>query len=152
MIRPILIHPDPVLAEVARPVTSFDDTTAGLIRDLFETMYDAPGRGLAAPQIGVLQRVFVMDAGWKTGTPTPQVFLNPMITATSEAIAVAEEGCLSIPGQPRRVARPAEITLEWCDEHGQPHMGRFTGFEAACIQHEADHLDGRLILDHPAVP
>lgn len=148
MIRDIVLHPDPRLQEVSKPVTRFD-AVGNLVRDMFDTMYDAPGRGLAAVQIGFMQRVFVMDAGWKSGTPTPLVFVNPVITDHSADVVVNEEGCLSIPDTPRNVARPARVTVSWQDENGLPHKGTFEGFEAACIQHEFDHLEGRTILDHP---
>ncbi|MEL6551073.1 MAG: peptide deformylase [Pseudomonadota bacterium] len=152
MIRPLVLHPDPLLAEASALVRAFDEDLAGLVRDLFDTMYDAPGRGLAAVQIGQMRRVFVMDAGWKEGAPTPRVFVNPVITDHTTALATHEEGCLSIPDTPRRVSRPAEVTLAWQDEHGIPHEGTFTGFEAACVQHEFDHLEGKTILDHPEAP
>ncbi|MEL6690315.1 MAG: peptide deformylase [Pseudomonadota bacterium] len=148
MIRDLVLHPDPRLGDVSKPVTRFD-AVGTLVRDMFDTMYDAPGRGLAAVQIGFMQRVFVMDAGWKEGTPTPMVFVNPIITARSDDEVVNEEGCLSIPDTPRRVSRPAQVSLRWQDENGLPHEGTFEGFEAACIQHEFDHLEGRTILDHP---
>ncbi|MEM1234082.1 MAG: peptide deformylase [Pseudomonadota bacterium] len=151
MIRPLVLHPDPQLGQVSKPVTRFE-AVGTLVRDLFDTMYDAPGRGLAAVQIGFMQRVFVMDADWKTGTPAPRVFINPVITDHITDLAVCEEGCLSIPDTPRRVARPAQVTVEWQDENGLQHSGTFTGFEAACIQHEFDHLEGKTILDHPEAP
>ncbi|MEM1232755.1 MAG: peptide deformylase [Pseudomonadota bacterium] len=148
MIRPLVLHPDPRLAEISKPVTRLD-ALGTLVRDLFDTMYDAQGRGLAAVQIGFMQRVFVMDADWKTGTPAPQVFVNPVIADHATELVVLEEGCLSIPDTPRRVARPAQVALKWQDENGLPMTGTFTGFEAACIQHELDHLEGKTILDHP---
>ncbi|WGH79234.1 peptide deformylase [Jannaschia ovalis] len=145
MILPILLHPDPVLRVPCTPVTG--DATA-LARDMLDTMYAAPGRGLAGPQVGVTERIFVMDASWKEGLPDPRVFLNPAILRRSRDRQVNEEGCLSIPGVPRRVARPAEITLEFDAPGGRRHEA-FAGFAAACICHEMDHLDGVLILDHP---
>ena len=146
MIRPVLAHPDPVLRVVCRPVTG--DATA-LARDMLDTMYAAPGRGLAAPQVGVTERLFVMDATWKDGLPDPRVFANPAIVAR-EGRQVNEEACLSIPGVPRRVARPERIVLEWDGARGTRRREAFEGFAAACIAHEMDHLDGVLILDHPA--
>ncbi|MEL6609504.1 MAG: peptide deformylase [Pseudomonadota bacterium] len=151
MIRPILLYPDPRLALVADPVEVFGDELRVLADDMFETMYDAPGRGLAAPQVGVGLRVFVMDATWKTGAPTPMVFVNPVVTPIGTDTVVHEEGCLSIPDTPRRVSRPARVHVTWQDLDGAAHEAEFSGFESACIQHEADHLDGRLILDHPHV-
>jgi len=125
-----------------------DDPLRALIADMFETMYDAPGRGLAAPQVGVLSRVFVMDATWKSGARTPLTFINPEILWASPETQVNEEGCLSIPDTPRRVARPARVEVMWLDADGAQKRGAFEGFEAACICHEMDHLDGVLILDH----
>ncbi|PTX57322.1 peptide deformylase [Litoreibacter ponti] len=149
MIRPIVMYPDPGLGEMCTPVLDVAEV-ADLIADMFETMYAAPGRGLAAPQVGVLKRVFVMDAGWKTGDKTPVVMINPEILSRSTELQVNEEGCLSIPDTPRRVARPARVEVMWLDETGMQRRGAFDGFEAACICHENDHLDGILILDHEA--
>ncbi|MEM1236045.1 MAG: peptide deformylase [Pseudomonadota bacterium] len=151
-VRPLVFHPDPLLGEVSAPVGAFDAALRGLVQDMFDTMYAAPGRGLAAVQVGVLTRVFVMDATWKEGERTPMVFVNPAITDHGLDLAVNEEGCLSIPDVPRRVARPAEVTLRWQDLDGAAYERAFTGFEAACVQHEFDHLDGRTILDHPEAP
>ena len=145
---PLLIHPDAALRQVCAPVPDGADR-AGLIADMFDTLYAAGGRGLAAPQLGVAERVFVMDAGWKGGQPTPMVFVNPQIVGRSEAVQIGEEACLSIPDVSRRVARPDWIDLEWIDETGAPRHDRFALFEAACVAHEIDHLDGILILDHP---
>ena len=145
MIRPVLLHPDPLLRQVCAP--SEDDCTA-LAQDLLETMYAAPGRGLAAPQVGVLSRVFVMDCSWKEGLPDPRVFVNPEIVARAGE-QVNEEGCLSIPDTPRRVARAARVTLAFDGPDGSRRSETFEGLPAACVQHEMDHLDGVLILDHP---
>ncbi len=144
MIRPILLHPDPALRAVCTPVAG--DATA-LARDLLDTMYAAPGRGLAAPQVGVTERLFVMDATWKEGLPDPRVFVNPAIVA-AEGAQVNEEACLSIPGSPRRIERAARVTLEWDGAEGR-RREVFAGFAAACIAHEMDHLDGVTILDRP---
>lgn len=140
----ILTHPDPVLRTRCAPVTG---NPTALARAMLEAMYAAPGRGLAAPQVGVTERLFVMDATWKEGVPDPRVFVNPEIVA-SEGRQVNEEGCLSIPGVPRRVARAARVTLAFDGPEGRREE-RFEGFAAACVQHEMDHLDGVLILDHP---
>ena len=144
MILPIVQHPDPILRVVCDPVSG--DVTK-LARDMLDTMYAAPGRGLAGPQVGVTERLFVLDATWKDGLPDPRVFVNPEIVAR-DGRQVNEEGCLSIPDTPRRVARPAEITLAFDGASGRREE-RFAGFAAACICHEMDHLDGVLILDHP---
>lgn len=144
MILPIVLHPDPVLRVICTPVAG--DVT-DLARDMLDTMYAAPGRGLAAPQVGVTSRLFVMDPSWKEGLPDPRVFVNPEITAR-DGEQVNEEGCLSIPGIPRRVARPARVTLAFDGPGGRRSEG-FDGFAAACVCHEMDHLEGVLILDYP---
>ena len=136
---------DPVLDAVAAPVTTFDDDLATLVRDMFETMYAAPGRGLAAPQVGVSQRVFVVDTAWKEGDPAPMIFVNPKITAAADDTATGQEACLSIPGRAFAVPRPVWIEVAWQDVDGTRHQGRFTGVDAICICHENDHLDGKLI-------
>jgi peptide deformylase len=114
---------------------------------MLETMYAAPGRGLAAPQIGVMNRVFVTDVSWKEGTPDPQVFINPDILEASETVAEADEGCLSIPGITTRVTRPDRVHLVWTSLEGARVSQVFTGFAAACVQHELDHLNGIVTLD-----
>lgn len=147
-LREIVLYPDPRLTKMCAPVL---EISAALVADMFATMYDAPGRGLAAPQIGVMDRIFVMDTGWKEGAARPMVFANPELLS-AEGQQVNEEGCLSIPDVPRRVARPARIEVMWLDETGAQRRGAFDGFDAACIAHEMDHLDGRVILDHPEAP
>lgn len=145
-VLPIRRWPHPDLSQTCAAAEPGSRAEA-LAQDMLDTMYDAPGRGLAAPQIGVLTRLFVMDVTWKEGTPTPQVFLNPQITWRAEEMVDREEGCLSIPGLLVTVTRPAEIDVTWQDATGAPHSGRFSGFAAACIQHEMDHLDGVVTLD-----
>ncbi len=147
MIRPIVQIPDPVLREVAGPVEVFDEGLRELARDMLETMYEAPGRGLAAPQVGLPVRLFVMDVAWKEGEPDPQVFVNPEVLGTSEEQVTREEGCLSIPGRVSRVSRPAEVALRWQDLDGEWQEDTFDGFAATCVQHELDHLDGVLCID-----
>lgn len=147
-VRQIYLNDAPVLRQVAAPVTSFDETLADLIRDMFETMYDAPGRGLAAPQIGESKRAFVVDTAWKEGDPAPMLFVNPQITAQSETVETGTEACLSIPGVAYDVARPTWVEMSWQDLDGAPHTGRFEGVTARCVLHENDHLDGVLIPDH----
>lgn len=149
MILPIVQHPDPVLRQLCAPVFDVAAMT-GLIGDMFETMYAAPGRGLAAPQVGVSVRIFVMDAGWKTGDKTPVAMINPEILSRSDEVQRNEEGCLSIADYPVWVDRPARIEVMWLDDTGAQKRGAFEGFEAACICHEMDHLDGILILDYEA--
>lgn len=138
---------DPVLRAVAAPVVAFDAALAGLVKDMFATMYAAPGRGLAAPQVGVSQRVFVIDTTWKDAAPSPQAFINPRIVGQSDARATGSEACLSIPGRAFAVARPTWVDLAWQDLDGQPQQARFDGVAAVCICHEFDHLDGVLITD-----
>ena len=145
--RDIRLVPDPVLRQACAPVVAFDEALAALARDMLDTMYAAPGRGLAAPQVGVALRLVVMDAGWKDGTPDPRVLVNPVLAWLSEARAVGEEACLSIPGPPVMVERAREVGLRWQDLDGTPREGRLSGFEAVCAQHEIDHLDGILCTD-----
>lgn len=139
-----------MLREMCAPVLEVDDALRALIRDMFETMYDAPGRGLAAPQVGVLSRVFVIDTTWKEGPPSPRAFVNPEILSASSEQQHNDEACLSIADHPVRVSRPARVEMIWLDETGAQQRGSFDGFAAACICHERDHLDGRLILDYEA--
>ena len=146
-VRPIRVVPDPVLRETCAPVTAFDPALSDLAQDMLDTMYAAPGRGLAAPQVGVLARVFVMDATWKSGDPTPIVFVNPVIETVADRMATMDEGCLSIPDQLVSVTRPDGVALRWQDVTGRSCSGAFSGFAAACVQHEIDHLNGVLITD-----
>ncbi|WEF23811.1 peptide deformylase [Paracoccus sp. S3-43] len=149
-VLPIVLHPDPVLRKRCAPAGDLTHAeTRQLVRDLLATMYAAGGRGLAAPQLGVLRRVFVMDAGWKDGAPVPLALLDPEILACSDAREAAVERCLSIPDQPVSVSRPLTVEIGWYDLDGAHHRRLLTGAEARIAQHEADHLDGRLILDVP---
>ncbi|WP_439123724.1 peptide deformylase [Marivita sp.] len=145
-VRPILTWPDPRLSQTCAPVAD-PSTLADLVQDMFDTMYDAPGRGLAAPQIGVMQRVFVMDATWKDGDRTPYVCINPEIIAAADAKAEGTEACLSIPGVSAEVTRSTEIVLAYKDLRGMRHETQLTGFAATCAQHELDHLNGVVIFD-----
>jgi len=147
-IRPILIHPDPRLRKPAEPVQEITPELQRLADDMLETMYDAPGIGLAAPQVGVGQRLLVMDCVKEDGEkPRPMVLLNPQITWVSEAMNTYEEGCLSIPEQYAEVERPAECRVRWLGLDGETHEEAFDGLWATCVQHEIDHLDGRLFID-----
>lgn len=146
MIRDIVHAPDARLAEVCAPVETLP---GGLVEDMFETMYAAQGRGLAAPQIGVMSRLFVTDVGWTGGQMRPVVMINPVIEWVSDAHSVFEESCLSIPGFSRRLARPERVRFRWTDLSGTQQVAELDGIEAVCAQHEMDHLDGRLITDHP---
>ena len=145
-VLPIVEWPDPRLRKACVPVADAADLSA-LAQDMLDTMYAAPGRGLAGPQVGVMQRIFVMDVAWKEGMPDPLVCLNPEITARSEVLETRSEGCLSIPGILVPVARPEAITLAWTDLDGTRHKADLTGFAATCAQHELDHLDGIITFD-----
>ncbi|NRB04964.1 MAG: peptide deformylase [Rhodobacteraceae bacterium] len=147
MIRDIVRWPDPVLAQPCAPIEEVTKTVQTLAQDMLDTMYDAPGRGLAAPQIGISQRMFVMDVAWKDGPAEPVVCINPEITWRSETQVQSGEGCLSIPGLLVDVVRSAEVDLSWTDQNGVSHTSRFDGFASLCIQHETDHLDGIVTLD-----
>jgi peptide deformylase len=144
----ILRWPDPRLAQTCTLVEGITPEIEALAGDMLETMYAAPGRGLAAPQVGVLQRMFVMDVGWKEGKSDPLVCINPMLQEVSEDRAEAEEGCLSIPGVTAMVNRPAQVQMVWTGLGGARYVQSFDGFAAACVQHELDHLDGVVTFDH----
>ncbi|CUH53939.1 peptide deformylase [Shimia marina] len=147
MIKPILIHPDPRLKKICASVPDLNDDLRRLADDMLETMYDAPGIGLAAPQVGVLERLIVMDCV-KEGTPEPMVMFNPEVLSSSEDLNVYEEGCLSIPEQFAEVTRPAEVRVGWIDQDGNPQERDFDGLWATCVQHEIDHLNGKLFIDY----
>ena len=151
-IRAILQHPDPALRVGCAVVVDFDASLRAMAADLLDTMYGAQGRGLAAPQVGLTCRMFVTDTGWKAGQPDPRVWINPVVTWAGPGEQVYEEACLSIAGAARRLARPAQVALAWADLAGVRHEGRFGGVQAVILQHEADHLDGILMIDHPALP
>ena len=147
MIRPILIHPDPRLKKLCEAVTEVTPALRSLADDMLETMYEAPGIGLAAPQIGVMSRIIVMDC-IKDGPPEPMVLLNPQVLWASEDVNVYEEGCLSIPDQYAEVKRPAAVKVAWMDLDGKLQERDFSGLWATCVQHEIDHLDGKLFIDY----
>ncbi len=149
--RPILVIPDAKLRQTAEPIIHVDDEVRGLVEDMFETMYKAPGIGLAAPQIGVLRRVVVLDVAKRRdedATADPMVLINPEITYESEETAVHEEGCLSIPDYYEDVERPAVIRVDFLDRDGKPRSIEAEGILAVCIQHEIDHLNGVLFIDY----
>ena len=148
-LRNILIHPDPRLKKVATPVATVNDDLRRLADDMLETMYNAPGIGLAAPQIAVMSRMLVMDCAKEDdATPEPMVLINPEVVWTSEERNVYEEGCLSIPEQYAEVERPTEVEVTWTDLDGRDQRERFDGLWATCVQHEIDHLDGKLFIDY----
>lgn len=148
-IRPILIHPDPRLKKLCDPVESLSPEIGKLAEDMLETMYDAPGIGLAAPQVGITKRLIVMDCVKDAeAPPRPMVLVNPVVTWASEARNVYEEGCLSIPEQYADVERPAEVRVRWTALDGTTQEEEFHGLWATCVQHEIDHLDGKLFIDY----
>ncbi|WP_137702472.1 peptide deformylase [Marimonas lutisalis] len=147
-ILPILKWPDPRLSQHCEHVGHED--LRPLIRDMFDTMYDAQGRGLAAPQVGVMKRLFVYDVTWKEGEKTPMAMIDPVVMACERVPVVMEEMCLSVPGVPVPVERHTAVTMQWTDETGDIHMGDFDGAEARVIQHEFDHLNGKLHFDNIA--
>jgi peptide deformylase len=147
-IRPILTAPDPRLRQVSKPVEKVDDELRALMDDMLETMYDAPGIGLAAIQIGVPLRVIVMDLAGKDEEPEPRYFVNPEILDPSEDMSVYEEGCLSVPEYYDEVERPARCRVKYLDYDGKEHVLDADGLLATCIQHEMDHLEGVLFIDH----
>ncbi|WP_426034320.1 peptide deformylase [Cypionkella sp. TWP1-2-1b2] len=147
MIRDILIHPDPRLKKPCEPIAAVSAEISVLASDMFETMYEAPGIGLAAPQIGVMKRLIVMDC-IKDGPPEPMALLNPQVLWSSEDLGSYEEGCLSIPDQYAEVKRPSSVKVGWMDLDGVPQERLFTGLWATCVQHEIDHLNGKLFIDY----
>jgi peptide deformylase len=147
-IRPILTAPDPRLKAVAKDVEKVDAATRALIDDMLETMYDADGIGVAAIQIGVAERVIVMDLDQKEGKRKPRAFVNPKILWASDESATFEEGCLSVPEIWDEVERPAKIRVEYLDRDGKAQTLEADGLLADCLQHEMDHLNGILFIDH----
>ena len=149
MIRAILLHPDPRLKKVCDPVTEIGEDVRTLASDMLATMYDAPGIGLAAPQVGVMKRLLVMDCVKDPAlAPRPLALLNPEILWRSEDLSVYDEGCLSIPEHYAEVTRPASVTVRWTDLDGAEREETFAGLWATCVQHEIDHLNGKLFIDH----
>ncbi len=148
-LRSILIHPDPRLKKVAAPVAEVTPDLRRLADDMLETMYDAPGIGLAAPQVGVSARLIVMDCvRSEEEAPRPLALFNPEVIWASEETSVYEEGCLSVPEQYADIERPAEVKVRWTNPEGKPQEERFGGLWATCVQHEIDHLDGKLFIDY----
>lgn len=145
---PILIAPDPFLKTVAAPVTQVDDQIRGLMDDMLETMYDAEGIGLAAVQVGRSERVITIDVSPRDGPRQPLQMANPEVVSASEERDVFEEGCLSVPENYAEVERPARVRVRWLDRDGAPQEREFDGLLATCVQHEIDHLNGRLFIDY----
>ncbi len=153
VLLPIIETPDPLLRQISTPVESVDDDLRKLIVDMFETMYAAPGIGLAAIQVGVPKRVLVIDLQEpeeEGGDPVrdPKVFINPEILWASDTLQSYTEGCLSVPDQYAEVDRPDSIRARWLDEQGEAHEEELDGLLAICLQHEMDHLEGILFIDH----
>ena len=155
-IRPIVEVPDPRLREISKPVETVDDEVRALVADMFETMYAAPGIGLAAIQVGVPKRILVIDLQEPANPDDPEsppvkdprVFINPEILETSDQDVPYTEGCLSVPDQYAEVDRPDRIRARWLDADGKAHEEEITGLLATCLQHEMDHLNGILFIDH----
>ncbi len=143
---PILHFPDPRLRKIAKPVTRFDDRLATLVASMGHTMYDAAGVGLAATQVDVHERVIVLDVS--DARDDLRVFVNPRIVSASAARKVAEEGCLSVPGVYDEVERPERVTVEAEDVHGRTFRTDADGLLAVCIQHEMDHLEGKVFVEY----
>lgn len=147
-VRPILTAPDPRLKAVSEPVSRVDDEIRKLVDDMLESMYAADGVGLAAIQIGVPKRVLVMDLARKDGKREPRAYINPKLLWTSEETTVVEEGCLSVPDVWEEVERPSRIRAEFLDRDGKLQTMEADGLLATCLQHEMDHLNGILFIDH----
>ena len=154
-IRPILETPDPILRTISTPVEEIDAELQTLIDDMFETMYAAPGIGLAAIQVGVPKRILVIDlqepeSDEEDAPPVknPMVFINPVIIEEGDELSVYNEGCLSVPDQYAEVERAARVRASWMDRDGRIHEEELDGLLSTCLQHEMDHLEGVLFIDH----
>jgi peptide deformylase len=147
-IKPLIILPDPLLRQVSKSIERVDAETKRLAQDMLDTMYDAPGIGLAAVQIGVGRRMLVIDVSREDEEKTPLVFINPEILSSSDEPSVYEEGCLSIPDYYAEVERPALVTVKYIDREGKDQTIDAEGLLATCLQHEIDHLNGILFIDH----
>ena len=148
MIRPILIHPDPRLKKLCDPVAQVTEDLVKLARDMLDTMYDAPGIGLAAPQVGVNKRLIVMDCNKAPTAARPLILFNPKVVWASEDKSTYEEGCLSIPDYYGDVERPSRVRVRYLDRDGKVQEMNADGLLATCVQHEIDHLNGVLFIDH----
>tara|TARA_B100001996_G_scaffold371665_1_gene347229 strand:- start:1993 stop:2517 length:525 start_codon:yes stop_codon:yes gene_type:complete len=146
--RKILIEPDPILRKKSSPLENVDDQTRKLMKDMLETMYKAPGIGLAATQIGILKRIVVIDISKDEKKKNPLFFVNPEITFRSKNTSVYEEGCLSLPGQFAEIERPAECHVKYINFDGKIKELKADGLLSTCIQHEVDHLNGILFIDY----
>ncbi|AIC25616.1 peptide deformylase [Rhizobium sophoriradicis] len=147
-IKPLIILPDPILRQLSQPIERVDADLQRLADDMLETMYDAPGIGLAAIQIGVPRRMLVIDVSREGEEKQPQVFINPEIVKSSDERSVYEEGCLSIPDYYAEVERPAVVSVKYLDRNGKEQTVEADGLLATCLQHEIDHLNGVLFIDY----
>jgi peptide deformylase len=147
-LRPIIILPDPVLREKSTPIARVDDDVRALVADMFDTMYEAPGIGLAAVQVGITKRIVTIDLAREGEDKQPMLFVNPEIVWSSDELSVYEEGCLSIPQYYEEVERPAKIRVRYQDEKGEARELEADGLLATCLQHEIDHLEGKLFIDY----
>ena len=148
MKRNIIIEPDPILRKKCLPLEKVDDNLQKLMQEMLETMYQAPGIGLAAIQVGILKRVVVIDISRDENKKDPLYLINPVITHQSKETSVYEEGCLSLPGQFAEIERPANCMVKYIDYNGKEQEIKADGLLATCIQHEVDHLDGILFIDY----
>ncbi|WP_294558674.1 peptide deformylase [uncultured Mailhella sp.] len=152
MLRPVLQYPDPLLAKVSEPVAEINDEIRALAQDMLDTLTTVGGVGIAAPQIGVLKRVVIIDVSQEKNDPDlPQefkVFVNPVITVLDPKGHEENEGCLSVPELRAKVKRPRRVALDALDLDGKPVHIEGEGYYGACMQHETDHLDGKLFIDH----
>ena len=148
MLRKILTEPDPILRKKCEPLEKVDAETKKLMDDMLETMYAAPGIGLAAIQVGILKRLVVIDISKGEEEKKPMFFINPKIIYRSKKTSIYEEGCLSLPGQFAEIERPAECTLKYIDYNGKEKELKADGLLATCVQHEVDHLNGILFIDY----
>ncbi|MFT7057691.1 MAG: peptide deformylase [Pseudorhodobacter sp.] len=149
MKRQILLHPDPRLKKICDPVVQVSSEIGQLAEDMLATMYNAPGIGLAAPQVGVMKQLLVMDCVKDPAlSPRPMVMINPVVSWSSEDTSVYDEGCLSIPDHYAEVTRPAKVRVQWLGLDGKAAEEEFKGLWATCVQHEIDHLKGKLFIDY----
>ena len=148
MLRKILTEPDPILRKKCEPLEKVDTETKKLMDDMLETMYAAPGIGLAAIQVGILKRLVVLDISKGEEEKKPMFLINPKIIHQSKKTSIYEEGCLSLPGQFAEIERPAECTLKYIDYNGKEKELKADGLLATCVQHEVDHLNGILFIDY----
>ena len=147
-VRNIIIEPDPILRKKSTILETVDDNTRKLLDDMLQTMYNAPGIGLAAVQIGILKRIVVIDVSKKEDEKNPIFLINPEIKFRSKKTSLHEEGCLSLPGYFAEIERPAECNIEYVDYYGKKKQLKADGLLSTCIQHEVDHLNGVLFIDY----